>query len=98
MPPGGRHEIHRHPHAAEVEYLVQGEALARLDDVDVRMRPGDVLCVKANEMLGLWNTSMTDPADVVWCYVGDASRAKVGYVHEPAANWKDIATAGDEEE
>lgn len=98
MPPGGRHEIHRHPHAEEVEYLVQGEALARVDDVDVRMRPGDVIFVKANEMHGLWNTSKTEPAVVVWCYGGAASLEEAGYVHEPAANWKDIATAGDEEE
>jgi quercetin dioxygenase-like cupin family protein len=96
MPPGGRHEIHRHPHAEEVEYLVAGEALARVDDVDVRMRPGDVIFVHANEMHGLWNTSQTEPAVVVWCYGGAASLEEAGYVHEPAANWTTTPIAGDE--
>jgi quercetin dioxygenase-like cupin family protein len=96
MPPGGRHEIHRHPHAEEVEYLVAGEALARVDDVDVRMRPGDVIFVHANEMHGLWNTSRTEPAVVVWCYGGAASLEEAGYVHEPAANRTTEPIAGDE--
>lgn len=95
IPPGGRHDIHRHPHAEEVEYLVQGEALARVDDVDVRMRAGDVIFVKANEMHGLWNTSETESAVVVWCYGGAASLQEAGYVHEPAAAWKTTPTAGD---
>src|SRR5690606_28364831 len=93
MPPGGRHEIHRHPHAEEVEYLVQGEALARVGDVDVRMRAGDVILVRADESHGLWNTSATEPAVVVWCYGGAASLEEAGYVHEPDANWTDTPTA-----
>src|SRR5687768_5736560 len=46
LAPGGRHDIHRHPHAEEVEYLVEGEGLARIGDVDVRMVPGDVVVAK----------------------------------------------------
>ena len=43
FPPGGRHDIHRHPHAEEVEYLVEGTGIARVGDSDVRMEPGDVV-------------------------------------------------------
>ena len=34
MPPGGRHDVHTHPHAEEVEYLLAGEGTARVGDVD----------------------------------------------------------------
>lgn len=87
MPSGGRHDIHRHPHAEEVEYLVQGEALARVGDVDVRMRAGDVVFVRADESHGLWNTSQTENPVVVWCYGGVPSLDEAGYVHEPSATW-----------
>jgi quercetin dioxygenase-like cupin family protein len=83
LPPGGMHDLHRHPHAEEVEYLVAGEAIARVGDVDVRVRPGDVVFVNEGELHGLRNTSATEPAVVVWCYGGAGSLEEAGYVHEP---------------
>lgn len=87
LPPGARHDIHRHPHAEEVEYLVSGEGLARVGNVDVRVRAGDVIFVGSDERHGLWNTSDTESAVVVWCYGGAASLDEAGYVHEPEAAW-----------
>ena len=80
---GGRHDIHHHPHAEEVEYLVEGEGLARVGDVDVRMGPGDVVIAKAGENHGFHNTSKTDRAVLIWCYGGAASLEEAGYVHVP---------------
>jgi uncharacterized RmlC-like cupin family protein len=85
FPPDGRHDIHRHTHAEEVEYLVSGEGLARVGDVDVRMRAGDVVVVKTGEAHGFWNTSATEPAVLVWTYAGAASLEEAGYVYEPDA-------------
>jgi quercetin dioxygenase-like cupin family protein len=85
LPPGGRHDIHRHPHAEEVEYLVEGEGLARIGEVDVRMHAGDVVLVKRDEPHGFWNTSETQRAVIVWCYGGAPSLEEAGYVHEPDA-------------
>jgi quercetin dioxygenase-like cupin family protein len=83
FPPGARHEVHRHPHAEEVEYLVEGAGLARVGDADVRMSPGDVVIAKAGEPHGFHNTSQTDRAVLIWCYGGAASLEEAGYVHEP---------------
>ena len=83
FPPDGRHDIHRHAHAEEVEYLVSGEGLARVGDVDVRMKAGDVVVVKTGEAHGFWNTSTTEPAVLLWTYAGAASLEEAGYSYEP---------------
>jgi quercetin dioxygenase-like cupin family protein len=94
FPPNGRHDIHRHANAEEVEYLVSGEGLARVGDVDVRMRPGDVVLAKKNEAHGFWNTSTTEPAVLLWTYAGAASLAEAGYHYEPDAAHGHAGTAG----
>jgi quercetin dioxygenase-like cupin family protein len=83
FPPGGRHDIHRHPHAEEVEYLIEGEGIARVGDVDVRMAAGDVVVARPSEAHGFWNTSETERAVLIWCYSGAASLEEAGYVYEP---------------
>jgi quercetin dioxygenase-like cupin family protein len=83
MPPGARHDIHRHANAEEVEYLVQGEGLARVGEVDVRMRAGDVVFVAADEPHGFHNTSATEEAVIVWCYGGAPSLDEAGYQYQP---------------
>lgn len=82
FPPGARHAIHRHPHAEEVEYLIEGAGIARIGDAKVVMRAGEVIFVAVGEAHGFWNTSDTDPAVMVWCYGGAASLTEAGYVTE----------------
>jgi quercetin dioxygenase-like cupin family protein len=83
LPPGAHHDIHRHPNAEEVEYLVEGEGLARVGNVNVRMRAGDVVVCKAGELHGFFNTSETDKAVLVWCYGGAPSLEEAGYEYVP---------------
>jgi quercetin dioxygenase-like cupin family protein len=85
FPPGAKHDIHRHANAEEVEYLVEGEGLARVGDVDVRMRSGDVVVAKAGELHGFHNTSATERAVLIWTYAGAASLEEAGYEHVPDA-------------
>jgi quercetin dioxygenase-like cupin family protein len=85
FPPGARHDVHRHPNAEEVFYLVEGGGLARVGNVNVRVRPGDVLVAKAGELHGFWNTSDTDRAVLVWCYGGAPSLEDAGYEYVPDA-------------
>jgi mannose-6-phosphate isomerase-like protein (cupin superfamily) len=80
MPPGAKHDIHRHPHADEVEYLVEGEGIARVGDVDVRMKAGEIVYVSPDEYHGFENTSQTERAVIVWTYGGAASLKKAGYI------------------
>jgi len=82
FPPGAKHDIHRHPHAEETEYIVEGHGIARVGDDDVQMGPGDIVFVKADGYHGFYNTSETDRAVMVWCYGGAASLAEAGYVRE----------------
>lgn len=92
FPPGARHDIHHHPHAEEVEYLVEGEGLARVGDIDVRMGSGDVVVAKAGEKHGFYNTSDSERAVMIWCYGGAASLEEAGYVHEPDDDRDEVAS------
>jgi quercetin dioxygenase-like cupin family protein len=82
FPPGAKHDIHRHPHAEETEYLVEGHGVARVGAVDVAMGPGDIVFVPKDEAHGFHNTSTTERAVMVWCYGGAASLQEAGYVLE----------------
>jgi hypothetical protein len=37
FPPGAKHDIHRHPHAEETEYVAEGHGIARVGDDHVAM-------------------------------------------------------------
>lgn len=82
FPPGAKHDIHRHPHAEETEYIIEGHGIARVGDDDVEMGPGDIVFVKADDYHGFYNTSETEPAVMVWCYGGAANLDEAGYVRE----------------
>lgn len=83
FPPGSRHDIHRHPNAEEVEYLLEGEGIARIGDADIRMGPGDVVVARTGEAHGFWNTSEAENAVLIWCYGGAASLDEAGYEYQP---------------
>lgn len=85
FPPGARHDVHRHPHAEETEYLVEGQGIARVGDDEVAMAAGDIVFVPENAHHGFVNTSRTDRAVMVWCYGGAASLEAAGYEREPGA-------------
>lgn len=88
FPPGSRHEIHRHPNAEEVEYLVSGSGIAYVDDDAIELGPGEAVFVPRNAYHGFENTS---DAEVVmaWMYAGAASLEAAGFVtrsEDEAAN------------
>jgi quercetin dioxygenase-like cupin family protein len=79
FPPGARHEIHRHPNAEEVEYLVSGTGIAYVDDDEIELGPGEAVFVPRNAYHGFANTS---DAEVVmcWTYAGASSLEAAGFV------------------
>jgi quercetin dioxygenase-like cupin family protein len=86
FPPGSRHEIHRHPNAEEVEYLVQGTGIARVGDDDVVLSAGELVFVPQNDWHGFYNTSETETAVMIWTYAGAASLEDAGYIQrEPSS-------------
>ena len=82
FPPGARHEIHRHENAEEVEYLIQGEGVARVGADDVAVGVGEAVFVPRNDYHGFRNTSDTEVAVMVWYYAGAASLEEAGYITE----------------
>ncbi|MGH2850415.1 MAG: cupin domain-containing protein [Solirubrobacteraceae bacterium] len=82
FPPGARHDIHRHPRAEEVEYLISGSGVARVGDDDVMMSAGDAVFVACDEYHGFYNSSATDTAVMAWAYAGAASLDEAGYITE----------------
>src|SRR6476661_9555782 len=69
FPPGAKHDIHRHPNAEEVEYLVSGRGIARVGDADVELGPGEVVFVPKNDYHGFENTG-DEPVFMIWGYAG----------------------------
>jgi oxalate decarboxylase/phosphoglucose isomerase-like protein (cupin superfamily) len=79
FPPGARHELHRHPNAEEVEYLISGSGVAYVGDDAVELGPGEAVFVPQNAYHGFANTS---DAEVVmaWYYAGASSLEDAGFV------------------
>jgi quercetin dioxygenase-like cupin family protein len=79
FPPGAKHELHRHPNAEEVEYLVSGSGIAYVGDDAIQLGPGEAVFVPQNAYHGFENDS---DAEVVmaWYYAGAASLEGAGFV------------------
>ena len=79
FPPGARHEIHRHPNAEEVEYLISGHGVAYVDDDAIELGPGEAVFVPQNSYHGFENTSNAEVV-MAWLYAGAASLEAAGFV------------------
>jgi quercetin dioxygenase-like cupin family protein len=79
FPPGAKHDIHRHPNAEEVEYLVSGSGTAYVDDDVISLGPGEVVFVPRNSYHGFENSSEAEVV-MAWCYAGAASLEDAGFV------------------
>jgi quercetin dioxygenase-like cupin family protein len=79
FPPGSKHELHRHPNAEEVEYLISGAGIAYVNDDAVELGPGEAVFVPQNAYHGFENSS-TQVAVMAWYYAGAASLEEAGFV------------------
>jgi quercetin dioxygenase-like cupin family protein len=79
FPPGARHELHRHPNAEEVEYLISGSGVAYVNDDAVALRAGEAVFVPANAYHGFENDSESETV-MAWLYAGAASLDEAGFV------------------
>src|SRR5207342_3216387 len=79
FPPGAKHDIHRHPNAEEVEYLMSGSGIAYVGDDAVELGPGEAVFVPQNEYHGFENTSDGEVV-MAWYYAGAASLDDAGFV------------------
>jgi quercetin dioxygenase-like cupin family protein len=79
FPPGSRHEVHRHPNAEEVEYLISGTGIAYVGDDAIELSPGEAVFVPRDAYHGFENTSDGEVV-MAWLYAGAASLEEAGFV------------------
>ncbi|MDQ0874424.1 mannose-6-phosphate isomerase-like protein (cupin superfamily) [Paenibacillus sp. V4I3] len=79
-PGGGAHELHAHPNAEEILYVIRGHGIAISGDEQFEIGPGDLLFVPKGERHYFKNTHPTEEMETVWLYGGAPSLKKAGYV------------------
>ena len=73
------HQLHRHPGAEEVVYLVRRRGVATNGDEEIALEPGDSAFHPQGEWHGFYNTSPTEEAEMIWVWAGASSKQDAGY-------------------
>jgi len=83
--PGGQHDLHRHPHAAEFLLVVSGGGVHLTEDGAAPLTDGRLVMISTGE----WHGFCTDPGvttRTVFGYLGAASLSEAGYELKPGGN------------
>jgi quercetin dioxygenase-like cupin family protein len=78
LPPGARHDRHRHPNADEFFIVLTGNGMIYTDDEDQPALEGDVLFTRRGHWHGFNNTGDVD-VTLVWGWSGAGSLDAAGY-------------------
>lgn len=78
LPPGARHDRHRHPHADEFFIVLAGHGLIYTDEDDQPAAEGDVIFTRRGHWHGFNNTGDED-VTLVWGWNGAGSLDAAGY-------------------
>jgi quercetin dioxygenase-like cupin family protein len=78
LPPGAKHDKHRHFHADEFLYVLSGKGYIYTDDGEEPSREGDVIYTPRGHWHGFNNTGDVD-AVLAWGWVGAGSLEDAGY-------------------
>lgn len=78
LPPGARHDRHRHPNADEFFIVLSGRGEVYTDDEDQPAEEGDVLFTRRGQWHGFNNTGDVD-VTLVWGWSGAGSLEAAGY-------------------
>lgn len=82
LPPGARHERHRHPNADEFFVVMSGRGFVYTDGEDEPAAEGDVVMTPAGHWHGFNNTSDEDVL-LIWGWSGAGSLEAAGYELAP---------------
>jgi quercetin dioxygenase-like cupin family protein len=82
LPPGARHERHRHPNCDEFLLVIQGHGEIYTDNGREPAAEGDVVFTPAGHWHGFDNTSGEDVL-LIWGWRGAGSLAAAGYELSP---------------
>jgi len=83
LPPGARHERHRHPNCNEFLVVISGSGEIYTDKGAEPSRAGDVVFTPAGHWHGFNNTS-DDDVLLIWGWEGAGSLEAAGYELPPA--------------
>ena len=78
LPPGARHDRHRHPHADEFFVVLSGHGLIYTDGEDQGAQEGDVIFTRRGHWHGFNNTGDED-VTLLWGWSGAGSLDDAGY-------------------
>lgn len=78
LPPGARHDRHRHPNADEFFIVLSGQGMIYTDGDDQPAGEGDVVFTRRGHWHGFDNTGDVD-VTLVWGWSGAGSLASAGY-------------------
>ena len=76
---GSSHELHKHPNADEVFYVLSGHGEAQSGDEIFEIIAGDTVFVPAGEPHYFRNLNGKEPLVAVFAYLGQPSLQKAGY-------------------
>jgi quercetin dioxygenase-like cupin family protein len=82
LPPGARHDRHRHPHADEFFVVMSGGGMVYTDARDEPAGEGDVVFTPAGHWHGFVNTTGEDVL-LIWGWSGAGSLEAAGYELPP---------------
>lgn len=82
LPPGARHERHRHPNADEFFIVIEGSGMIYTDTAREPSTKGDVIFTPRGHWHGFDNTG-DDDVVLVWGWSGAGSLDDAGYEIEP---------------
>ena len=82
IPANKWHEVHRHPHAEEALYVLEGSGLHLTEEGSHRLNTGDVVFVPRNEWHGFANDT-DSPVRVIGIFGGVSTYGDAGYEIHP---------------
>ena len=82
LPPGARHDKHRHPHVDEFLVILKGRGYVYTDGEDEPSGEGDVIFTPRGHWHGFNNTG-TEDVVIVWGWSGAGSLEAAGYEIPP---------------
>jgi quercetin dioxygenase-like cupin family protein len=79
FPPGGAHERHLHPNAAEVIYILSGRGAAGTAETEHEAIPGTAIYIPRGVVHWLRNADADHPLEIVGAYAPVGSLEEAGY-------------------
>jgi quercetin dioxygenase-like cupin family protein len=82
IPPNKWHEVHKHPHAEEAMYVLEGSGLHLTEEASHRLTAGDVVFIARDEWHGFANDT-DNPVRVIGIFGGVSTYPDAGYDIHP---------------